>query len=245
MKNKLSAQLWSVRKDTAKDFFGTLKLLSEMGYTGVEFAGYGDISAKEMKKQLNDLNLSAISAHVGLDIMKANLDSEIEYLNCVGAKYIVCPSAPITTVESAKEHAEIFSGIGEKCLKAGLVFAYHNHDFELKLDDGQYPLDVLFDNADSKYVKQQPDVFWVAYAGLDVNQYILKNVDRCPIIHLKQIENLETKANVDAGSGIIDFKYIYDVAKDAELVYEQEQFVGTSLENMKKSYDFIVQSINN
>ena len=240
MLNKLSAQLWSVQDYTSKDFFGTLEEMAKIGYTGVEFAGYKDILAKVMNKKLKELNLTALSSHVGIDSLKENLDSELEYLNTLGAKYIVCPSAEINTIESALRHAEIFNKIGEQSAKAGLTFAYHNHAHEFKMDNGQYPLEVLFNNVDLRYVKQQPDVFWIAYAGLDVNEYMKKNISRCPIVHLKQLENNETKRNVDAGSGIIDFKYIIDLAKDIDFVYEQEEFVGTSLENMKKSFQSIM-----
>ena len=193
-----------------------------------------------MNKKLKELNLIALSAHVGIDKLKDNLDAEIEYLNTLGAKYIVCPYAEINTIESALEHAELFNKIGEKSAKAGLTFAYHNHAHEFKLDNGQYPLDVLFNNTDLKYVKQQPDVFWVAYAGLDVNEYMKKNISRCPAIHLKQLENKVTKRNVDAGSGIIDFKYLIDLSPNADFIYEQEEFVGTSLDNMKKSFKDIM-----
>jgi len=67
-----------------------------------------------------------------------------------------------------------------------------------------------------------------------------KNISRCPVIHLKQLENNETKRNVDAGSGIIDFKYLIDLAQDIDFVYEQEEFIGTSLDNMKKSFKSIM-----
>ena len=241
MLSKLSAQLWSVQDYTSKDFFGTLEEISKIGYTGVEFAGYKDISAKDMDKKLKELDLIAISAHVGLDKLKDNLDAELEYLNTLGAKYIVCPHAEIDTIESALKHAELFNKIGEKSAKAGLTFAYHNHANEFKIDNGQYPIDVLFDNTDLNYVKQQPDVFWIAYAGLDINEYMKKNISRCPIIHLKQLENIETKRNVDAGSGVIDFDYLISLAPDTDFVYEQEEFIGTSLENMKKSFDFIMR----
>lgn len=240
MLNKLSAQLWSVKDYTSSDFFGTLEEISKIGYTGVEFAGYSDITAKDMNKKLKELNLIALSAHVGIDKLKDNLDAEIEYLNTLGAKYIVCPYAEINTIESALEHAELFNKIGEKSAKAGLTFAYHNHAHEFKLDNGQYPLDVLFNNTDLKYVKQQPDIFWVAYAGLDVNEYMKKNISRCPVIHLKQLENKVTKRNVDAGSGIIDFNYLIDLSPNADFIYEQEEFVGTSLDNMKKSFKDIM-----
>ena len=240
MINKLSAQLWSVQDYTSKDFFGTLEEISKIGYTGVEFAGYNDISAVCMNKKLKELNLTALSAHIGIDNLKSNLDSEIEYLLTLGAKYIVCPHAEINTIESALEHAEIFNKIGEKSAGAGLTFAYHNHAHEFKMDKGQYPLEVLFNNTDLRYVKQQPDVFWIAYAGLDVNEYMKKNISRCPVIHLKQLEDKVTKRNVDAGSGIIDFQYLIDLANDTDFVYEQEEFVGTSMENMKKSFEFIM-----
>lgn len=241
MLNKLSAQLWSVQDYTSKDFFGTLEKIAEIGYTGVEFAGYKDITAKDMNKKLKELNLIALSAHIGLDSLKENLDAELEYLSTLGAKYIVCPYAEINSVESALEHAEIFNKIGEESAKAGLIFAYHNHAHEFKMDNGQYPIDVLFNNTDLRYVKQQPDVFWIAYAGLDVNEYMKKNISRCPVIHLKQLENNETKRNVDAGSGIIDFKYMIDLAQDTDFVYEQEEFIGTSLENMEKSFKTIMK----
>lgn len=240
MLNKLSAQLWSVQDYTSKDFFGTLEEISKIGYTGVEFAGYKDILAVDMNKKLKELNLTALSAHIGIDKLMNNLDAEIEYLITLGAKYIVCPYAEINTIESAFEYAEIFNKIGEKSASAGLTFAYHNHAHEFKMDKGQYPLEVLFNNTDLRYVKQQPDVFWIAYAGLDVNEYMKKNIYRCPVIHLKQLEDKVTKRNVDAGSGIIDFKYLIDLSNDTDIVYEQEEFVGTSMENMKKSFQFIM-----
>ena len=235
---ELYAQLWSVRDYTEKDFFGTLEALAKMGYSGVEFAGYRDIPAADMKKKLDELGMKGISAHIGTDLLKDHLDREIEYLNTLGAKYIVCPWAEIKTVDNAIEYSELFNKIGEKCYNSGLTFAYHNHAHEFETDNGKYPLEVLFENVDSKFVKQQPDLYWVAYAGLDPISYITKNADRCPIIHLKQIENFETKTNVDAASGMIDFKKVMEIASKSDFVYEQEHFVGTSMKNMEKSIKY-------
>ena len=49
---------------------------------------------------------------------------------------------------------------------------------------------------------------------------------------------METKANVDAGSGLINFSEVIRLAPNADFVYEQEEFVGTSIENMKKSMKY-------
>lgn len=244
MSAKLYAQLWSVKEFAEKDFIGTLRKISEIGYNGVEFAGYYDIPAKEMKNYLDEFGLYAISSHVGIGNIKDNLEAEIEYLNTLGSKYLVCPYADISTVENAKIYAELFNKAGEKCRDAGLTFAYHNHAHEFKLDNNQYPLEVLFDNVDPRLVKQQPDIYWVAYAGLDAVEYIQKHKDRCPIIHLKQIENLDTKKNVDAGSGIIDFGKVMEIANQSDFVYEQEGSAeGKSLYNMEISFNFITKEI--
>lgn len=236
--NKINAQLWSIKDYTEKDFFGSLEALAKMGYSGVEFAGYKDISSKDMKSKLDELNMTGISAHIGIDLLKNNLDKEIEYLNVLGAKYIVCPWADIKTIDSAMQHSELFNQIGEKCYNNGLTFAYHNHAHEFELDNGKYPLEVMFENVNTKFVLQEPDLFWVAYAGIDPIEYITKNAERCPIIHFKQIENMETKTNVDAASGIIDFKKAMKIASKSDFVYEQEHFVGTSMENMEKSIEY-------
>jgi sugar phosphate isomerase/epimerase len=233
----MNLQLYSVKDQTQNDFAGTLEKVAKMGYTGVEFAGYGGISAADMKALLDSFGLTAVSSHVGYDLLKNGIEKEIEYLNVLGAKYIVCPgTGDLKTVDAAKRLAVEFSEWGEKAKAGGLIFGYHNHDFELKADDGQYPLEVMFENADAGLVKMQPDVYWVAYAGLDPIAFVKKHLSRIPIIHLKQIKDMETKENVDAGSGIIDFKALMtNIAPNADYVYEQEHFKTTSLEEVEKS----------
>ena len=238
--NKLSAQLWSVRDYAEKDYFATLEALSKIGYKGIEFAGYYGISARDMDKKLKDLGLEAVSSHVGLDKMKDNLDAELEYLLTCGTKYIVCPSSNIDSVENALRNAEVFNAIGEKTSEVGITLAYHNHAFEFNLDNGKYPIDAFYENVDPRYVKQQPDVYWVAYAGIDVNKYMETNIARCPVIHLKQLENMDTKRNVDAGDGIIDFAHLISLNPSAEFIYEQEEYEGESMDSMRKSFGEIM-----
>ena len=51
--NNFALQLWTLDNETSNDFPGTLKKVSEFGYTGVEFAGFKDVAAKDMKKYLD------------------------------------------------------------------------------------------------------------------------------------------------------------------------------------------------
>ena len=52
---KIALQLYSVREDCAKNFPAVLKAVAKMGYEGVEFAGYYNTPATELKKMLDDL----------------------------------------------------------------------------------------------------------------------------------------------------------------------------------------------
>ncbi|MBQ5790245.1 MAG: hypothetical protein IIW01_08135, partial [Thermoguttaceae bacterium] len=62
----LALQVYSLREYAAKDLAGTMKKIAEMGYEGVEFAGYYGKSAKEVRKALDDAGLKAISTHLGV-----------------------------------------------------------------------------------------------------------------------------------------------------------------------------------
>ena len=48
----IALQLYSVREDCAKDLSLTLQAVAQMGYAGVEFAGYYDRSAEETTRDV-------------------------------------------------------------------------------------------------------------------------------------------------------------------------------------------------
>ena len=67
-KFNLGLQLYSVRGEMAKDFEGTIKKVAEIGYKYVEFAGYFNKSAEEIKAILKKYNLVCESVHQTLSI---------------------------------------------------------------------------------------------------------------------------------------------------------------------------------
>ena len=58
----IGLQLYSVGADMGKDVYATLKRTAELGYTGVEFAGYFGIPAEQMKAWLDELGLKRTAA---------------------------------------------------------------------------------------------------------------------------------------------------------------------------------------
>ena len=188
-KLQIAKQVYSVREDAEKDFAGTMKKLKEMGYQGVELAGIYGHSAQYIKETLQEIGLIPISAHVPYNELVNDLENTIMQYETIGCKYIVVPYL----VEEDRPQAcnfekvvENIRKIGEYCSKKNITLLYHNHDFEfVRMEDGRYALDYLYDAVPESLLKTELDVCWVKVAGESPIDYIEKYAGRCPIVHLK------------------------------------------------------------
>lgn len=242
----LGLQLYSIKELTQKDFIGTLKEVANIGYDGVEFAGFFNTPAKELKKALDDLNLIPCGSHTGIDLLQNNLDEVIEYNLEIGNRYIVCPGIPHHMRDSAdayKRLGELFNKIGQRCKENGIQFAYHNHDFEFEKFDKQYGLDILMSHTDPDLVHLELDTFWVEYCGLKAVDFMRKYPQQCSsLIHIKDLKSMDEKVSTEIGSGIMDFVEIVRVGKELGIkwyIVEQEEFEKPQLESIKQSLNYL------
>ena len=56
--SKFAVQLWSMRDIAEKDLLRAIDVAGEMGWDGVEFAGFFDIPAQKVKEHLQKWNLT-------------------------------------------------------------------------------------------------------------------------------------------------------------------------------------------
>ena len=92
MTNTIALQLYTVRDETAKNFIGTLRAVADIGYHGVEFAGYGDLDAKKLAGILSEYGMKTVGSHVGLALLEKDIDREIAYCLEIGSPYLIVPS---------------------------------------------------------------------------------------------------------------------------------------------------------
>ena len=236
---QIGIQLWSVRDVMENDYAGTLEKLAKMGYTSIEFAGYGGLSAQEMKDVLAVNNLKPAGSHIGIQRLTENLDEEIEYHKTLGTEYLICPFYEMKNKEDALTLAKTLKPVIAKINDEGFKFAYHNHAHEFAASEGEYLLDILFDNLqDTAFMEL--DIFWAAHAGVDYFAYMERHKDRLKLLHIKQID--KEKHCVDLDKGILDFKEIITKAKalgTEHFIVEQEEYEVSSMVSVKNDIDYL------
>ena len=187
---KIGIQLYSLRDEMKKDMDATLKRVAEMGYDCVEFAGFFDVPAQEVKAMLKKYGLEAVSVHQKID---PYLDSEqakalVEYLKTIGVKYSAIPWMDKEVFHDEKRYSEFVKNVkevGQMLADNGIKQCYHNHDFEFEKEQGEYVLDRLYSDVPASLLMTELDLCWVKYGGEDPVKYVNKYADRSEIVHFK------------------------------------------------------------
>ncbi|WP_010053187.1 sugar phosphate isomerase/epimerase family protein [Carnobacterium maltaromaticum] len=233
MTKPIALQLWSVQDETEKDFFGTLEKVAEMGYDGVEFAGYYGKTADEIQVKLAELGLKAAGSHIQYEQFLTNLDEVLAFEKVLGNKNLIVPWAAFDTVEEWQLFADNMKTIAEKVMAAGFNFSYHNHNHEFEELNGQPILTWLLQEVPTLNVEL--DTYWVQFAGVDAVEYMANYAGRMKLVHLKdQKEN--PIESTEIGNGVLD---IASYVKQAEengvdwFVIEQEAFTQPTLKSVE------------
>ena len=206
----IGLQLYTVRDEMKKDVAATLAHVAKIGYKEVELAGLFDKTPAEFRKLLDDNGLRAPSAHIGIgspDEWAKALDSA----KTLGCEYVTVPwidEKQRQSIDDYKKIADGFNKAAEQAKAAGLRFAYHNHDFELKPTNGQIPLDVLYASTDPKLVNFEMDIYWMVHGGADPLAFLKKHSGRIVMVHAKDATAAPEHKMVDVGKGTIPFKKI-------------------------------------
>lgn len=236
----VAVQMYTLRDETAKDFIGTLRRVAEIGYAGVEFAGYGGLSAAELKAVLDDLQLRAAGTHLGLDALETDPDAVLDYQLAIGNHFITVPWMPAPAdLAGWKEAAARLNAAGEQCKQRGIQLCYHNHAHEFALVDGVPGLDVLYANTDPALVQAQLDLYWVKKAGYDPASYVKKYAGRVPELHIKDMADDADGSFTEFGTGIIDWDAVFAAAPAAGVqwyIVEQDVCQRPCLESVEISF---------
>ena len=235
-KYKMGLQLFTIRAPLAKDVAGTIKKIASIGYEDSETYGYDPekgayygMKASEFKKLLADNGMITTSGHYDFtkifdkpaDDMMRFVDQCIEGAHALNQRYITWPwlDPAFRSIENFRKLTGKLNTIGERINKAGLGFAYHNHDFEFTDHGGENGYDIIMRETDPAVVKLQLDLYWVMHSSkLSPAQLIAKQPGRFVMWHIKDMDK-KTRDYSELGNGSIDFTVILPEASRAGLQY--------------------------
>jgi sugar phosphate isomerase/epimerase len=228
----IALQLYSVRDDCARDFFGTIAAVAAMGYAGVEFAGYHGASAADLKKVLDDNGLLCAGTHAGYNTLQDDaIDATIEYHLTLGCKNLIVPWLPEetrSTPEACKETADKLNLISEKLRPHGLRTGFHCHEGDMhKLENGKSAWDLLAEYTTPDFILQYDTANGMS-GGADPVQPILDWPGRGLSTHLKEWSG-EHGAKV-IGDGLIPWPKVFEACETVGgtewYVVEHESYEG-------------------
>lgn len=205
-------------ENTPENFKSVMTKVKEMGYDGVELAGLYGLEPEFVKKTLDEVGLTPISAHVAFQEMMDDIDKVIADYSVIGVKYLVMPymAEEYRPANPAgfKEFLPLLNEVGEKIHKAGMTFLYHNHDFEfVKLENGKWGYDEMFDAIPAENLQSELDTCWCDVATGEAPEFIKKYTDRIPVVHLKdyikkgEVKNMYKLIGIDEEESAGDTGY--------------------------------------
>ena len=242
----ISVQLYSVREEAAKDFEGVLRRLGEVGFVGVEVAGFHDLTPKEYASIVDDAGLVTSSAHLG-DLSPDGFAAALDDIQEIGCNIAVCAFLPpdsFADLDSIKANADALNKANAIATGRGVSLGYHNHwwEFQTKVD-GQTAWAALIERLDPT-VFVELDIYWATFGGVDPKHVIADLGDRLWLLHVKDGPcDASESPMVPAGSGTLDIPGILASAPSAKWhVVEFDRCATDMLTAIAASYRYLVES---
>jgi sugar phosphate isomerase/epimerase len=269
--DQLGIQVFGVRELLDKDPQGVFKSLADIGIKNIEF--FDPTKLRTLAPMVKDVGMNPLACHFGAgyitgkwDTMKKfgavpptdyHFENIVEDCASQGVKFLgisMLMPEERESMDDYRKFADLANKHGEISAKSGVQLYYHNHSFEFKPEQDTTPFDEMLKIFDPKLVKVELDIFWTKITGNDPLAWIKKLNGQLLFIHLKDLKKdtpvdytvfqVDHKAFLEIGSGIIDWKSVFEAAKTAGAQYallDQDHTAMDKIESVKKSYEYIKQ----
>lgn len=239
----IALQLYTLREAAAVDYEATVRKVAEIGYVGVEPAGFPGTTVEAAKRLFNELGLQVCSAHLPLPVGDKQQES-LETAEALGVMRVVAGLGPdqFTTVDQIKASCDKFNEAGANCAEKGYSFGIHNHWWEFLEVDGKLVLDHMLEHL-SPEVFFQIDAYWVQTAGPDPADIIARLGSRAPLIHVKDGPCTREADMLALGEGVTDFGRIAEAGAGTVdwWIVELDRCATDMMEAVEKSHAFLTR----
>jgi sugar phosphate isomerase/epimerase len=214
---KIGLQLYTLRDMMKRSVPRTLEAVAKAGYKEVEFAGYFNVTSRQIRQLLDANGLTSPSAHVQMTDLGPSWEVMLEDANIVGQKYLTVAwiDASDRTLDGYKRIADRLNEAGIKAIGEGVQLAFHNHAYGFDPIAGQIPYEILLRQTDPRYLVMEADVFWMRQAKQDPLSWFARYPGRFHMLHLKDMGPPPKNRMLDVGKGVIDWRTLLSRSKAA------------------------------
>jgi sugar phosphate isomerase/epimerase len=240
MRIPIALQLYSVRNQCADDFLGVIRQVGEMGYEGVEFAGYHGHEPEDIKMILDDTGLKAEGTHTQWSHFDdENLNQTIDLHKTLDCTYAIIPWIPEELRNSSDvclKTSERLTSLAEKLRAYGLQTGFHCHAGDMKpLDTGKSAWDIFAANTPSDFIMQYDTANGMA-GGADPVKPIADWPGRNASVHLKEWAG---DHGAIIGDGDVPWPRVFDACENGGgvkwyVVEHEEESAMSPLEAVQK-----------
>ncbi len=123
--------MFSIRDITKDSMRMALEKVAAMGYHYVEFAGFFDYTAEQIKRWLDTFGLECSGSHIGVGELKMEeLDAYRTYLQTIGCKTLIYTGGDWTTEDKMERNIALMNETQRRLADAGMTMGFHNHSAE-------------------------------------------------------------------------------------------------------------------
>ncbi len=241
----LSIQLYSLREASAEDFPMVLRRVAEMGYAGVEPAGFYGLEPKAFRQMVNALGMEISSSHSPW-CTPDSVSSVIDVAGELGVRFVTCGFGPdaFATMDDIRRTADSVNGMLDRLDGSGLTLIQHNHAWEFELLDGQLKYDI-YTNLCPR-VRIELDVYWAAnFGAVNPAEQVAKFADRTPFLHIKDGNLERDQPMLPVGQGKVDIPACIQAADPKVLqwlVVELDHFDGDMFSAVEQSHRYLIDN---
>ncbi|MFB3891351.1 MAG: sugar phosphate isomerase/epimerase family protein [Phycisphaerae bacterium] len=225
------------------DLPGTLSAVAGMGYQSVEFAGYWNRSARELRKMLDDVGLKVAGTHIGMETLLGDeLKRTVEFNKIIGNDFLIAPGLPDERSRDADgwaQCAHLLEEAAEKVAPEGIWVGAHNHAVEFKTFDGKVAWDIVYGS--TRRLVMQMDIGNAMHGGAEPMSFMKRYPGRQQSMHLKDFS--AAKGLVPIGEGDVDWKAVLDYCRTTgdtrRYVVEFTNPAYPAMEGVKQCLNFL------
>lgn len=215
----LSVQLYTLR--TLETPAAILDAAKAAGFGYVEFYGGLLAQAESFAPLLAERSLQTSGSHVALKDLVEDPARVVANARLLGITELFVPSVPVDQrdMDAAGWRAlgAQMAGLADQLAADGIRLGYHNHDWDLRLKDGDLTaLDLVFAAAGSAPLYWEADIAWLVRGGVDPLVWLERHASRLAAAHVKDLApagtNDEEAGWADVGAGVLDWTVLWPAA---------------------------------